>query len=354
MSSIPIDQVPGLSVATALAMNAKGVFMTADLLRSDRVGLASATRQSVVEIRNFQTFAQFLEIDHVTPEIAEALMRAGIDRLDEFTQKTLGALSVALQNLTPPPSDDDIVKSLLSARRLQFTGVINGTVVTTHDAPLDGAIASAGGQTVTTDARGRFRIIGLRCEQTYTVSLSHASKRAKLFNRIAAHPSSALIGRQFRLTGRPAPLARLSAMTGDALPPLGSAPITTESRHEPLDVHDRYVLAEFYANGDGKLGSLFLDFDDGRFVVRTYRVLKADLPTGAKLNDRMVLTNGKLKRAAISPGEIGRLTRSRAVKKTYAGQTLTPALFDRAAKDLIATAREVRCQECGHAEDGTV
>lgn len=325
MTVLDIDQVPGLPAARLAALRAVGVHLTSDLLRSNRDRLARAVAVSVDDIRVWQSFCTLLEIEGLTPDAVVALLAAGIDRLDEFCGKGLTALRPVLQAGAVAMTDDEIVASLMAARKLQYCGVLNGTVMTSGGQPLVGAVARAGGQTAQTDARGRFRIIGLRLETKYSVSIEHPTRRGRIFSRVSAHPSSALIGRKFVLTGSPAPLSRLSALRGDVLPPIGSAPIATEMRNEPLASEDRFVLFEFYSNGDGKLASLFMDFDQGRFVQRSYRVAKAELPAGCKLRDRMLLEGGRLKVAKITSGRIGRLTRIRAVQARFSGRVLTSA-----------------------------
>jgi hypothetical protein len=319
----------------AQALNSKGIFTTSDLMRSNRTALAAAIGATVDDVRGWQSFAQLTEIGGISGEGAARLLAAGIDQLDEFCGKTVAELRAALTGLTSPMTDDQIVEALISARKLQFTGVLNGTVVTSGDVPLEGATVVAGGQIATSDARGRFRVTGLRLGQKYSVALSHRAKKAKIFNRVDVYPSLALVGRKFRLTGRPEVERRRSALNGDVLPPLGTAPVTSEAQTGSLAPNDKFVLAEFYANGDAKLASLFLDFHDGRFVVRTYRVRKADLPARAALRDRMEVVNGKLTIAKITAGKIGRLTRARAVMSRYKGKQLTGKMLEEASELLL-------------------
>lgn len=335
MTVLDVSQLPGVSNSQLAALNRVGVFTSADLLRSNRSALSQAIGFPVEEILGWQALSTFLEVEGLSLEAIEALFAARIDRLDEFCAKSLSELRPSLQGLAVPLSDDAIVATLMVARRLQFTGVLNGTVVTRNGGSLAGAVATVGGRTATTDARGRFRIAGLRLDAVYAVSINHPEKAARIFNRVTAHPGSALIGRRFVLSGRPTPPARLSAQNGDELPPFGTAPVATEMRTEPLVPEDRYVLFGFFSNGDGRLGSLFLDFDMGRFVQRCYRVPKAELPTGCKLRDRMLLESGQLKVVKITAGKIGRLTRTRGVHRRFSGLTMTPALREQKLRLLL-------------------
>jgi hypothetical protein len=340
MAYVDLTEVPGLSAAAAGALGAAGAFTTADLLRLRRADLAAATGLALGSLRRWQGFAELSEIEGLSAEAVAALVEAGVDGVDEFCGRRLGALRAALQGLASPPSDDEIVAALLAARRLQLTGVIHGRVVAAGEVPLEGATVVAGGETARTDARGRFRIAGLRLGRGLAVTIDHPAKRGRTFLGVVAQPATALADRRFRLTGRPSPARRLSAMAGDALPPLGSAPLTTEARDEPPLPRDRFILLEFYRNGDGKLGSLFLDFAEGRFVMRTYRVAKADLPAGALPKDRMRLDGGRLVRARLGAARLARLVRLRAAARRYEGKPLTAEMMPEVMRRLVAALNE--------------
>lgn len=342
MTIVDVSQVPGLTSVQAQALNAKGIFTTSDLLRYKRAQLVAASNGSLSDVRKWQSFAALLEIEGLTPASVETLLVAGVDRFDELAQKGLATLRTLLAGVTSPLDDEAIVKILLDARKLQFTGILNGVVVTTGDVPLADATVHCGGETAVTDLRGRFRLIGLRLGIPHTLTIAHALKKQKIFTKVQVLPPSTVFAQKFKLIGKPAAITRLSLLNGDVLPPFGTAPMTVEHRNEPLSPADRYALSERYANGDGKVGSLFVDFDNGRFIVRTYRVKKGDLPAGAQTGDRMLLENGALVVTRITGGKIGRLSRTRAVRQKYAQKVMTPDVVHMVALDIAKALSDPR------------
>ena len=217
------------------------------------------------------------------------------------------------------------------------------TVVASGNRVLAGADVHGGGRTVQSDARGRFRVTGLPTGVPLTLTISHPQKRAKTFVGVKAHPSAALIGRTFRLTGQPVPDRRLSSLQGDVLPPPGSAPITTEAQTGAPPAGDVLRLVNHYANGDGRAVSMFMDFAQGRFILRTYRLPKAALPAGLVLKDWLEQdAAGVWTKARASRRRLRRRQRLAAVKRAHAGQPISNALMDQAVTEVLAAASDVK------------
>ena len=59
------------------------------------------------------------------------------------------------------------------------------------------------------------------------------------------------------------------------------------------DRTDILTLLDRYANGDGRCASRFLDFDEGRFVRRIYRIAKAQMTARAKPGTDLVARGAK-------------------------------------------------------------
>jgi hypothetical protein len=277
-----ITVLPGVGAATRAALAALDLHVTSDLLRTNRQGLAGLLPGlSMARIRTRQNTSRLLEVEGITPEAGIALQADGVDSPAELTRRSLSRLRGALAGLALPPCDEALAAMLLNARTLDLTGVVNGTVLEPRGRPLAGVQARAGGQQTESDGRGRSPLLRLRPGRPVTLTLSHPTRASRIVRNVAVHPSSALVGRRFRMSGLtasspPVPV-RLSALRGDRLPPLGSAPITTEAQAGPPTGADLLAVIDFYANGDARAASLFLDFAEGRFVVRTYRIAAAAL-----------------------------------------------------------------------------
>lgn len=339
---IAVADIPGVSPAQASAMAAVGVHLGSDLLRSDRQALVRAVAGvTLEEVRAWQGFARLLECDGMTPGIVQALLVAGFNTPAELAGARFSRVTAALAGVVPALDADATVALMLAARTLDLTGVVNGTVVASGGRGLTGAAVHGGGQSLVSDARGRFRLTGLPLERPLTLIISHPTKREKTFLAVKAYPSAALIGKSFRLTGQPAPALRLSALAGDLLPPPGSAPFTTEAQTGAPPAGDVLRLVSLYANGDGRAVSMFPDFAQGRFILRTYRLPKVALPAGIALTDWLKQdSTGVWTRARASRRRLGRIQRLAAITRANAGPPPGLRAADQALTAVLAAASD--------------
>lgn len=337
---IAVADIPGASPAQASAMAAVGVHLSSDLLRSDRQALVRAVAGISLEgVRAWQGFARLLECAGTTPGIVQALLAADINTPAEVAGARLSRLTAALAGVVPALDPDATVRLMLGARTLDLTGVVNGTVVTSGGRVLARATVNGGGKTGVSDPRGRFRLTGLPLGMTLTLTMSHPDKREKTFPGVKAYPFAALIGRSFRLTGRSAPALRLSALAGDVLPAPGTAPITTEVQTGAPPAGDVLRLVSLDGNGDERVASMFLDFAQGRFIVRLYRLPMAALPAGIVLKDWLEPdSRGIWTKARASRRRFRRMQRLAAVKRAHAGPPPGRPIMDAAVAKVLAAA----------------
>ncbi len=341
--STPIDvaDIPTLSAAAASALRNIGLFTSADLNRTNRQGLrARLPSISLAEIRRWQSFSRLLEIETITPTAVGLLVATGTESLDEVCSRTLDQLHTVLGGAPVSADTKTLVAWLMSAQHLRHTGVINGTVVSSAGTAIQGATVTAGGQSGLTDARGRFRLIGMTLGVRYTVAIEHPSAGAKIFKQIKAFPSSALVGQRFKMPASQAALQPLSALHGDLLPSLGSAPVTTDVQNSPPEPKDILRVVSFYANGDARAASRFLDFSAGCFVVRVYRIQKSQLPAGLAIRDDLSMDAGVWKKTHFSARQISCRARKLAVWSKVAGRAPTVQLVDKTIKQWIAASND--------------
>ena len=98
-------------------------------------------------------------------------------------------------------------------------------------------------------------------------------------------------------------------------------------------------LVSLYGNGDGRVASMFLDFAQGRFIVRTYRLPMAALPAGIVLKDWLEPdSSGIWAKARASRRRLGRMQRLAAVKRAYAGPPPSRPIMDAAVAKVLAAA----------------
>src|SRR4029453_10313929 len=169
-------------------------------------------------------------------------------------------------------------------------------------------------QPTVSDARGRFRLRRLPLGRALQVVLEHPDFKATTQPSSVA-PPGVLRGEQFRLLPKPAHAAApaaarvLSELNGDRLPDLGSAPFTTRAQTGAPSHRDVLCVQEFLAGGDVRLVSCLFDYDNGIFVVRTYRFEPTDLPGSIQLRDYLVFRDGKWVAADMTAGDVERYRR---------------------------------------------
>jgi hypothetical protein len=327
-----ISTIPGVTAAEAAAMAALTLHKADDLLRIDRARLLARmpglTRERVA---GWQAFAELMHLDGIAPAEAASLRAAGADGLSEFAGWALARQRAVL----PGVPEDKLLAWVRDAVRLDHTGVLNGNVRLRDGTPVEGAEARVGGDTYRTDARGRFRALRLALDRKATVSIHHPDFGHKLAQNVPVHRSGALVGQTFVLPGRAQAPKILTELKGDKLPALGSAPIATKVIAGAPDPSDILMAIDRYAGGDLRAASRFLDFAEGRFVRRVYRIPEADLPAGLRNGDDIEWTGALWALARYSAREIARKVRLRAARRRFTRAPASAAEADRRIKAIL-------------------
>lgn len=312
-----ISQLHGVSRAVAADLDALGLSTTSDLLRMNPAGLMH--RRPALKgpkVMRWVLYANLLEINGMALDVAHSLVDGGISGLDELHGATLSRL----QAIVPSVPADDVVEWMHDALRLTLTGVVNGTVTLRDGTPVERAGVTVGGISAETDRHGRFRVVRLRLGQPVTVTILHPTLGYRMIRSVTVNPRASLVGHTFTLSGRPQRPKALSELRGDRLPPIGTASMTTRVLQGVPDRTDILVLLDRYANGDGRCASRFLDFDEGRFVRRIYRIAKAQMTARAKPGTDLVAGGAKWVAAPRHSAEaIARNIRARKVISGFRG-----------------------------------
>jgi hypothetical protein len=327
-----MSSIPGISAAEVADLAALSLHTTSDLLRTDRAALARRLPGLTLDrVKGWQAFAELCEIRDITADAAAAIRAAGADGVEEFAGWTLARARQVLAGT----GDETILDWMKDALRLTQTGVLNGTVRLKDGTPVEGAAVTVAGRAAATDARGRFRVTRLPLDRKATVTIHHSELGWKLVRSVPVARSSALVGQSFVLSGRPARPKVLSELRGDRLPPLGGAPIAARVEPGAPDPTDILMVIDRYANGDARAASRFLDFEEGRFLRRVYRIPAADLPAGLQDRDDLEWTGTLWALARYSAAQIARRVRLRALYRSHPHEPATQAEAERFAKALV-------------------
>lgn len=313
--SLPTTVIEGIGRRVATDLGGLDVHTVGDLLRVDpeRLRAALGGRRTVDQVRSWCNMARFLQVSVMTPQWAEALVRAGVHTPAEVRVRNLTDLrevfaKARAEGIIPDVPDDVAVASMMGeAAVLEFSGALNGTLRDGDGQPVAGADVRVGREHEVSDERGRFRIIRIPFGAKATLAVSHPACRPARFRLRRVEAGDFTGGQVFLLRrlrdGQPQPKRVLMEARGDVLPPIGDARVgSREVERTDLVDRDIFSLAEFSAdNKRGKLVSKLLVYEDGVFWLPYIWLSLADLKRGARPGDCFVLRGDAFQPIAMNP-----------------------------------------------------
>jgi Domain of unknown function (DUF4332)/Carboxypeptidase regulatory-like domain len=314
--SRPVVALEGIGKKLAGELEPLDIVTIGDLLRVEpgRIHAALNTRRSLDQVRSWLQMARFMQIRAMTPQWAEALSRSRVYTPRDLFARDLPALQKLFAKakadgmISDVPSAATIGDMMKEAAEIEFTGAVNGTVLDQAGAPVEGADVRIGREHERSDARGRFRIVGIPLWANSTLAISHEKYRPATFRLREVDPSFSLRSRKAfivrrLLAGEAAPKRVLMEVNGDVLPPIGDARVgQREVERDALEDGDIFAVTEFSPDRKRcKLSSKLLAYEDGEFWVRYVWMPVSDLNPGAKSGDTFVLRHGAFEPIAMSP-----------------------------------------------------
>ncbi len=328
----PVVDIENIGPVTAQALASVGIRTVFDLLRIPQATLVAAVSSlaSPEEVRAWVSVAVLLQISGMTPQWAEALVRAGIESLGEIYRKNLEALATTFAEakelgvIPDVPSTASIAAMMVDAAILAYTGVIAGTVVDDTGAAVEGVNVDAGGASTRTDDRGRFRLVRvpvargvrLRIERTDHAPLEISNPRI-------VSDQEAIELRLYRLTASPGvgdahPVR--SELAGDAIP-LGPGTLFREVvvDADSLSSDDLFRVIEGSAN-DVTVASLLRDYQNGSVIVRKARIFRSRIQGDAAPGTTLRVTDNGFGIVTMSVEEIHRHRIRLRLGRAFAGR----------------------------------
>jgi hypothetical protein len=343
----PLSAIEGIGPAKARALEEIGAYFVFDLLRAsvERLHQAVSSLASVTEVRRWRSMAALLHVAVVTPQWAEALVGADVRTVTDLARLTLDELEAvfaeARRNRVVPdtPSAVQMAEMLKHAASLACSGALMATVRDAQGAPIEGASVRIGPRHETTDARGRFRIVGISMLRSPVIEVAHPRFRPLRGRLRTVRSFDTLDVRTIRLTRLPIgttaapPPVALTQLNGDTIPaPAGQPMVPVEVGREALQNGDVLRVIHFYADGtDAKLVSKLLSYEDGRFVVRWCRVPRNALPPAAQLRDHVRVKDGAFVAFRWTPHKGDAYRRLLQIKKRFAGRPAPRTPLEREA-----------------------
>ncbi len=334
-NGLPVTWLEGIGPATAARLAQIDVHTVADLVRANvaQVSAAAGNRVSVETAERWRAMALLAEMEGADNQLVEALGRAGVLTTEEVWLRDVADLVAIFQQaesagiIPAAPALDAVHAMRLDAAVLHLTASLNGTVLDTDGAPVEGARVDIGDRVYTTDDNGRFRANRIAQGRPVQLLVRHDGFESLLIEDVPVLADDALIRvstftLEFPLvTGETAAAIHLCEWEGDRLPPISHEPMTTRAMGGPdtLREGDVLVLHRYYAGGDdAQLASKFLQYDEGRFVTLNWRVPVGRLPQAHALKQVFRYRNGNFKRLDLSPSSLRHLLALRRARNTRA------------------------------------
>ncbi len=331
----PVTAIQGIGAAHATRLASLAVCGVFDLLRltASQLHAAFTGVASYDQARSWRAMASLLQVEAVTPQWAEGLVRGGVDSVAELASKDIAEVQDILtkardEGLVPDvPKASESAIMIRDAAVIQHTGTLTLTVRAPDQRPCVGATASLGRTAATTDERGRVRLIRIPAGPPTPLRIEHPDFRTLL---IADPPISwdYLATSVHVLTMDPGtdpvesqPL-RLSEYDGDELPVPGNQPTREETLSaDELREGDLLVVSRFYESApDVRLASVLRDYVNGEFLTHQYRVPTALFQSPPRLGEAYVYRNGAFKLSAFTIDRVRHYRIRRRLAKAFSGR----------------------------------
>lgn len=281
----PVTEIEGIGSATGRLLNAAQVFYTSDLLRltAEQVhGYVSAVA-SLAEVEEWRNQASFLELRGMTGQWAEALVKGGVETLEELLAKDRAQLDAVFRQaeadglIAAGPDDAALVEIVKDAAVVFHSGQSMGTVLGPDGTPLAGAVVSVGRLGTETDERGRYRLIRIPAATSHYLKIERAGYETLFEPDVRVSYDCRAVQLQYRRLNpstAPAPLPQLDEYDGDELPTLASyRPVSESFPQEEIRPGDVLKVHRLYAaSPHAKLVSIFRAYRAGDLIVRHVKV----------------------------------------------------------------------------------
>lgn len=300
--------VEGIGEAHASTLHAAGITTLSEMLRRTPEQIERLVpRASLTQIRGWFAAAWLLRVEGVTPDIAEALVAAGITGASALANAGLQTVeraiadAVAKKTLHSAPSLYKLAALQRSADGFRSTGGVYGKATNlTTGAPLAGVVISSGDHRTETDADGYFE---LRSVAAGRASLTVSSDRRRSTCAFFIKTEQMIGPLTLKITER-APAKAVTPVReadGAFVSPGRSKSVTLIDRKLEDMPNGTYLrVREISESGSVRLLHLFKTRVGREIQGDVVIIEKAQLPAGTKVGDILQYQDKALKLTKLS------------------------------------------------------
>jgi hypothetical protein len=348
-----VSVIEGIGSTNTEALARIGVVNLLDLLqrREETVHAAVRSDASRAQVHSWRQMTALLQVREITPQWAEALVRGGIETIDELTAASFDRIKELFhqsneERMIPSiPEDNALAGMLADAAVLRNTGNLTGRVEESAGQPVAGATASMGLARVATDTEGRFRLLRIPLAGRPPLIIKHPQYRTLVINGPSMTYNVDVVNvLRFRLEPLPVgderpveSVDRLSELEGNVLPPMqGHRVRSVRLEANQLRDHDVLMVRYFFRRSDDlELVSRLKTYEDGEVVVHTFRFPKSRFASDVQVGDHFLVKGDELVKVEMDPI---RLLRHKLVLRSR--KQLGPIAANAGADELRARLRE--------------
>ncbi|MFC1884289.1 DUF4332 domain-containing protein [Thermodesulfobacteriota bacterium] len=320
----PIETIEGIGKERSAQLRKAGITATEDLLilpEAQQLSIMNKIPEfPVAQHYTFIACAQFLLIDSLTGQNAEALVRAGRPSLYNLSlpdpDTIVDELEEAKKNKLIPEGIDLItaVRWQKQALEIQYTGAVMG-IVKSEDGPIEGAVIYCAGRKAETDTEGKFYLPVIPFGKSEIIIRAEGRSRFRTF--IHVRPENPKVKLNVKLTSEIPKVKETDEADGRPV-----RRITADDRIVFIDTDldqiadgTPFIFQRFKKNGTGKLSSAYRTRKGNEILISRIEVPKGTLDETAQKGQIFIWKGEKFIRSEESLRDIRRRLAMGALEK---------------------------------------
>ncbi len=306
------ETIQGIGEVYSARLGELGLTSLTDLLRASAGWVAGYLGVDPERVEAWQAQAILLRLDETDPDIAEALVDAGLDSTTAVADAALSTLEGAMADaveagrLAEAPSTSRLSTLHRDATAKKGTGVVAGSVTHDDDQPAAEVVVSCGGTWTRTDEDGVFVLDAVPTGSHRLSVTAEGRPNANLqISTASDEVAVSLAIRVQRTPGNPAPSH--DEHQGVLVRIARGAELRLETVQLDELPADTYVMVRNIAgHGSTRLIELYKTQTGGDIVVRRVYVDQRELPEGSKVGVILKRVAGAFEVTELSVEDVAR------------------------------------------------